>query len=190
MSSMTPTSLTRCIAPRIQLWESGLHVMEPLYDVLDLRSDAIQAAILECTSTSPNTKNGRSPPGLILFLDTPEQIVVMDARYVNKTNFRLNNNNPSDNGRQLQQSPSKRSTSTHDDDPLLVGIGLQNAISEAASSYRVRPPITYELYQSDTLGERTLLRLVDHLIEDTYHVASQSENFNDWKVQIAQDVQM
>ena len=76
------------------------------------------------------------------------------------------------------------------DDPLIVGTGLQNAIAEAASSYRVHPPIIYELNQSDTLGERTLLRLVDHLIEDTYHVASQSENFNEWKAQMAQDVQM
>ena len=190
MSSMTPASLTRCIAPRIQLWESGVDVREPLYDVLDLRSDAIQAAILECTSTSPTTKAGRSsqqPPGLILFLDTPEQIVVMDARYVNNTNFR---SNASDHGRPLPQSPSKRSSHTTHDNPLIVGVGLQHAIHEAASSYRVRPPIIYELDQSDTLGERTLLRLVDHLIEDTYHVASQSENFNDWKAQIAQDVQV
>jgi hypothetical protein len=48
----------------------------------------------------------------------------------------------------------------------------------------------YELDQSNTLGERTLLRLVDHLIEDTYHAASGSENFADWKAQIARDVHM
>jgi hypothetical protein len=173
MSSMTPTSLTRCIAPRIQLWESGHDVMEPIYDVLDLRSDAIQAAILECTSTSPNTKNGRSSPGLILFLDTPEQIVVMDGRYVNNTN---------DGNGQRQQSQSfssKRATMDHS--PLVVGVGLQTAITDAANSYRVRPTIIYELDQSDTNGERTLLRLVDYLIEDTYHIASQSETFNDWR---------
>jgi hypothetical protein len=189
MSSMTPTSLTRCIAPRIQLWESGEHVVEPLYDVLDLRSDAIQAAILECTTGSGGTS---SPPGLILFLDTPEHIVVMDARYVNNTDDHwTHNNNMSDKDGQLQQSPSKRSaTLSIHDEPLIVGTGLQTAITEAARSYRVPPPILYELHQSDTLGERTLLRLVDHLIEDTYHVASESENFNEWKAQMAQDVQM
>jgi hypothetical protein len=48
----------------------------------------------------------------------------------------------------------------------------------------------YELDQSNTLGERTLLHLVDHLIEDTYHAASGSENFADWKAQIARDVHM
>jgi hypothetical protein len=191
MSSMTPTSLTRCIAPRIQLWESGMNVMEPIYEVLDLRSDAIQAAILECTSTAPNS-NGRSTPGLILFLDTPEQIVLMDARYVNNTNFGSSasasnghNSNYNNNSRR-QQSPTKSRT----DDRLVIGIGLQNAIIDAANSYRIRPSIVYELNQSDTNGERTLLRLVDHLIEDTYHIASQSENFNDWKTLIAQNVQM
>jgi hypothetical protein len=183
LSSMTPSSLTRCIAPRIQLWESGMDVMEPIYDVLDLRSDAIQAAILECTSTASNS-NGRSPPGLILFLDTPEQIVLMDARYVNNTN---NLGSNASNGLRHQSSTKQHNK---DDDRLVIGIGLQNAINDAASSYRVRPPIIYELHQSDTNGERTLLRLVDHLIEDTYHVASDSENFNDWRTQIAQDVQM
>ena len=191
MSCMSPTCLTRCIAPRIQLWESGLDVAEPLYDVLDLRSDVIQEAILECTTTSTNAKGGRSSQGLILFLDTPEQIVVMDARYVNNTNFGNHNRDHSSDNRRQQpaQSQSKRRTA-HDDDPLVVGVGLQNAISDAASSYRVRPTIIYELHQSDTLGERTLLRLVDHLIEDTYLIASQSENFNDWKAQMARDVQM
>ena len=79
---------------------------------------------------------------------------------------------------------------TTTESPLIVGIGLQNAIDDAANSYPTRPPIIYELDQSNTGGERTLLRLVDHLIEDTYHAASQSENFTEWKTQIAHNVQM
>jgi hypothetical protein len=179
MTSMTPSALTRCIAPRLQLWESGEDIREPIWEVLDLRSDAVQTAILECTSTHRSSRKGSS--GLILFLDTPEQIVVMDARSVIQAaddtdgSPRMRSNGTS----KYQSSLSER---------LVMGVGLRTAVEDAACSYRIRPRIVVELQASQ--GERTLLRLVDHLIEDTAHAASNSENFADWKAKIAREVQL
>jgi hypothetical protein len=179
MTSMTPSALTRCIAPRLQLWESGEDVKEPIWEVLDLRSDAVQTAILECTSTHPSSRKGS--PGLILFLDTPEQIVVMDARSVIQT---TDDTDGSPGVRSNGISRHRSSSSV----PLVMGVGLRTAVEDAARSYRTRPRLVVELPASQ--GERTLLRLVDHLIEDAAHAASNSENFADWKAKIARDVQV
>jgi hypothetical protein len=74
MASMPPEVLTRCIAPRIQLWASGAEDDEPLVDVLELRSEDIQMAVMEQSQTQRE---------LILLIDTPDQTTVLDARYVN-----------------------------------------------------------------------------------------------------------
>lgn len=174
MTSMTPCTLTRCIAPRLQLWESGANVHEPILEVIDLRSDAVQSAVLECSSNSSTSQDA----GLILFLDTPEKIVVMDARYVNSDYSSANGNGTSNSPRQRKKSS-----------PLVIGEGLKHAIEDAASSYRTRPDIVYQLDQSETSGEYTLLSLLDCLLEDTPHAASGCESFMEWKAMIARAVQ-
>lgn len=178
MTSMTPGTLTRCIAPRVQLWESGQGVLEPILDVIDLRSEAVQSAVLEYSTN----RSKKGAPGLILSLDTPEQIVVMDARYVN-----IDFNGTTNNG-SLSSSHSIAKHERHRARPLAVGEGLQQAIEDAANSYRTRPRIVYELDQSETSGERTFLRLVDCLIEDTPNLALGCENFTDWKSKIVHEV--
>jgi hypothetical protein len=56
MLSMTPTNLTRCIAPRLQLWASGRNTKDaadeyddkddcPIFDMIDLRTEAVQLAM-------------------------------------------------------------------------------------------------------------------------------------------------
>ena len=177
MSSMTPSALTRCIAPRLQLWESGEDIMEPIWEVLDLRSDAVQTAVLEGTRTLQHRPKGSF--GLILLLDTPEQIVVMDARSVILTD-------DLDDTSGARHSGTHRATNTTA--TLVMSIGLRMAVEDAARSYRTQPRILVELQNSSSDSERTLLRLVDHLLEDTAHAASSSENFADWKAKIAQEV--
>jgi hypothetical protein len=173
MTAMTPSILTRCIAPRLQLWESGPDVAEPIFEVLDLRSEAVQSAVLEASST--RTKKGVL--GLIIFLDTPEQIVVMDARYVNSDFTSSSGHNGSSSARMSKAQP------------LIVGEGLKQAINDAASSYRDRPRIVYELDQSETSGDCTLMRLLDCLLEDTPNAAMGCEHFANWKSTIASFVQ-
>ena len=198
MTSMPPGTLTRCIAPRLQLWESDgssssssaninpnktkkgsrsstsapESPQEPILDVLDLRSEAIQSAVMEYSSiSSSDTKS------LILFLDTPEHIVLMDARYVN-----------TDDHVGSSTSPSRHSKQQHPPAVLAVGEGLRQAVEDAARSYRTRPRVVYELDQSDTKGELTFWRLLDCLLEDTPNAATSSENFTNYKQRLAQRV--
>jgi len=161
MLSMTPTNLTRCIAPRLQLWASRLEDDEdqvaaddcPILDIIDLRSEAVQLAVMEFAESED----------LILFLDSPDQLVVMDARYVNASA-------DSDSEPLLQMSP-----------------GLEKVISESIQSYRTQPAVAYELGQAQTSGERTFLRLLDALIEDAPS-PSGHDNFHQWRSSIAASI--
>lgn len=159
MMSASPSVLTRTIAPRLQLWESGGNV--PILDVLDLRSEAVQTAILE------HSRNGNShaPPGLILLLDTPREIVAMDARFVNSDS-------------KVKSMPG-----------LSAGQSLVQAMEDTATSYRTRPRLVYELDQASTSGEQTLTRLLDCLVEDTENVALGCANFEAFETQLAEQLE-
>jgi hypothetical protein len=150
-------------------------LQEPILDVLDLRSEAIQSAVLE------HSRNGSShePQSLILFLDTPEHIVLMDARYVNTDDHRGG----------AATTAGRESSHYHPPPVLVMGEGLRQAVQDAADSYRTRPRVVYELDQSATAGEATFLRLLDCLLEDTPNVATGSENFAQYQQRMAQRVQ-
>ena len=153
MMSVTPSVLTRTIAPRLQLWESG--GTSPILDVLDLKSEAVQSAILE------HSRNSRRPSsGLILLLDTPREVVAMDARFVNSES-------------KVKNLPA-----------LKPGPNIVEAMEETADSYRTRPRIVYDLDQASTSGESTFTRLMDCLVEDTANVALGCENFTAFEAQI------
>jgi hypothetical protein len=161
MLSMTPTNLTRCIAPRLQLWAAGRPDDEeydekddvPILDIIDLRTEAVQLAVMEFGESED----------LIVFLDSPDQLVVMDARYVNAS-----------------------ASSTADPD-LKASRGLEQTIAEARQSYRTQPSVAYELGQAETFGERSIHRLMDALIEDAPS-PSGHENFYQWRSSIASSV--
>lgn len=148
MASMPPSSLTRCIAPRLQLWGK----QDCILDVVDLRSEAVQSAMLECRG------------GTILFLDTPHEIVVMDARHIISST-------------KAQPGEAK------------MCLALQSAVKDAAESYGVAPRLVYELDQSRSSGEQTMLRLVDCLIEDSPNAALNFESFGDFKSRVAITIQ-
>ncbi len=158
---MTPTNLTGCIAPRLQLWAAcrrgdGEYDEKddcPILDIIDLRTEAIQLAVMEYGESED----------LIVFLDSPDQLVVMDARYVNA------------------------SASSTADPYLKVSRGLEQTIAEARQSYRTQPSVAYELGQAETSGERTFHRLMDALIEDAPS-PSGHENFYQWRSSIASSV--
>jgi hypothetical protein len=158
MLSMTPTNLTRCIAPRLQLWAGQRDDDDeydekddcPILDIIDLRTEAVQLAVLEYAESDD----------LILFLDSPNQLAVMDARYINA------------------------SASSIADPHLQVSRGLEQTIAEARQSYRTQPSVAYELGQAQTSGEKTFLRLLDALIEDAPS-PSGHESFYQWRSSIA-----
>ena len=160
MVSMTPSNLTRCIAPRIQLWESGKHVEEPIVEVIELRSEAIQSAVLEHSANAAGT-------GLILFVDTPQLIFVMNASCVN--------------------TGSDGSSASSRKQRLVVGSGLERAIEDATASYRCRPLVVNEI--EDDNDEQALKRLAECVVEDSPNAVLEAESFAEWKALVARQVE-
>lgn len=152
MGSMVPSTLTRCIAPRLQLWASSDKNDGPIADIIELRSEAVQLALMDCDGSD----------GPILFVDSPDRVLVLDARYVNKS------------------AVSKKEA------PLSVGRGLEGAIAEALCSYRLAPIAYYNLDQASASGEETFQYLLDILIEDT--PCSMEDNYYQWKSNVAKGV--
>ncbi|GAX17623.1 hypothetical protein FisN_18Lh280 [Fistulifera solaris] len=164
MSNMIPSVLARAIAPRLQLWESSPSVPssnlgcleledEPIMDVMDLSSSAVQEAVMEYDQTSKRP--------LLLFLDAPDQILVLHAAHIVTT-----------------RSPK----SAH------ISPALAVAIKDAASSYRVSPPIFYELTPPGKDTSPVLLRLVDVLMEDA-PTTNGDDHFAKWRSRIAEAVE-
>ena len=66
MASMTPSALSKCIAPCLQLWSNRDD--EPVLEMVDLNKKAVQTAVQECGTDDT-----------VFFLDSPQYIVVQDA---------------------------------------------------------------------------------------------------------------
>ena len=174
MASMLPTNLARAIAPRLQLWASGNgdNAEEPILDIIDLSSTAVQDAVMEYIQQQ------KVSHGILLFLDSPDQILVMDARRI-----------VSDQVAPVVEQPKRSSSwfgggsSSHkrDAEQYTIGVALEQAIQEAAESYRTRPIIQYAL-KDDSL----LSRLADVLVEDA--PMGEAENFAAWRQLIASAV--
>ena len=73
LTSMPPLVLARCIAPRLELWQSGMDAKEPIVTTLGLSVESIAAYLMEYQQADPN---------LILFLDSPYGIIVCDSRHL------------------------------------------------------------------------------------------------------------
>jgi hypothetical protein len=66
MLSMNPSSLSKCIAPSLQLWSTEQDKI--LKDCLDLSQEALEDALKDCNA-----------PDAVFFLDSPQQILVYRA---------------------------------------------------------------------------------------------------------------
>lgn len=155
--SMTPNTLTRCIAPRIQLWSSAKNEIEPILDVVDLRAEAITNAAKEFSSHD-----------LVFFIDTPYLVAAIDGQYWS-TEATMNLGSPNGGSASL---------------PLVVSRSLKQAISEAAQSYRTPPMVTFELDFTPANPSRGTGLIADVLVEDAPSPRHHA-NFKEWKQDIA-----
>lgn len=68
MNNMAPSTLSRCLAPRLELWKKGRTTKEASVDFLSLNmKDVIDEVHSRCNQ------------GALLFLDSPRQIIVCDS---------------------------------------------------------------------------------------------------------------
>jgi hypothetical protein len=186
MMSMTPNQLVRCIAPRIQVWESGENITEPFIDVMELKIDSIYAGVVEyCNSGMISQSTTSNMADLILLVDSSDHTVLLDGRYINIVDDNLNTIITDDADYNHHFVLHRNS--------LVVGIGLEKAVREASICYRSRPILINDIDQSSNNGRDTIKRLKDFLIEDTkcLLLASLTEgcsNFAQWKRYVANEV--
>ena len=72
MLSMTPHSVSRCIAPMLQAWLSGADETEPVVDCVDLRHKSVKMAAEEYSNYDD----------VVFFVDSPDEILLLDGRNI------------------------------------------------------------------------------------------------------------
>jgi hypothetical protein len=69
-----------------------------------------------------------------------------------------------------------------------LGSALKRAIADAASSYRVPPPISYELNFTPDNAARAVGLLLDVLTEDAPCLSARCPDYDVWKAEVAANV--
>jgi hypothetical protein len=154
--SMSPSVLARCIAPRLELWDSSGSEDEPIVEDMDLSLEHVGMSLMEHRQTGRDQSSD-----LVLLIDTPREIVVCDSRHL-----------------QGSETTSKAE----------IGKGLERSIEIAAASYRVPPPVVYELDLAESSSPMPLARVKDVLVEDSQTVQG-LQNYEQWKQEVAAMVQ-
>jgi hypothetical protein len=187
MAHMTPGVLMRCIAPTLQLWSAASASAtkntrsqqqaqddgdELILDMIDLRASAVHQAIKEYSNSS-------SSSSLILFMDTPYQILLLNAKAMLSTQ----ENTICDGSRGRRQATPPAVP--------VVGHALAAAVQEAASRrYRTPPSMIRALdVSSSRTSEIATTRAVQHIWEACLEdVASEGDTFAQWKSKMAKQV--
>lgn len=152
MYSMLPSVLARCIAPRLELWSSNDAENEPITEDLDLNLERVGMHVMEHRQTG-------SADSLLLFVDSPREIVVYDSRHI---------------------QPNVSETSK-----AAISKGLERCIEIAIKTYRIAPPVAYELSLDSSFA---ISRFKDILVEDSQTIQG-LPNFMQWKQDVAAMVQ-
>ena len=164
MSSMIPPVLARCISPRLQLWSCSEGL---ILSTVDLQMQAIMIAVEEFGN---DPKTGKTRGDLVLFLDSPDCIVVCAASYFYES-----------------QKPSRWHKKG-----ISVGPQLERVVDAAVKSYRTAPDVIYDLNKaidesSASIQEQGYLRILASLVEDLPGKDG-ARNFKEWANKLAGEV--
>lgn len=161
ISSMSPSALTRCIAPRLEFWVSGDNT-GPLHEHCKMNMIELRNLMQESFGFHKNTNKSelelQEMDKPLLFLDSPRQVLVCDCH-----DFcglpPINNEN---------DVPKK----------------LIQSVELAKQSYRVAPPV--KIAWNDSSAE-FLKHLSDALIEDSVVLVSETfHTYDEWTTIVAE----
>lgn len=144
MSSMSPLVLARCIAPRLELWESGNETEEPILTTMGLSFDDVKSQLLEYQQADPN---------LILFLDSPFGIVVCDSRHVQAVDGL---SNPVVVGEALQRAVQHAVDSYRSPPPVTWALDTKVPVGHVWNDFMVEDALTATLRQNFVEWKRDL----------------------------------
>jgi hypothetical protein len=119
--TMSPESLSRCLAPRLQLWSND----EVIVDLIDLAFYSIQSAIREEAAMLMNPWQD-----LLLVVDSPEEIIVDNAKDILKTKIQQHGQqNASKPGANLQKTLNEMANSYQTPPPIHIGMNDKELVA-------------------------------------------------------------
>lgn len=183
MSCMSPSVLSRCIAPRLELWLSGRNgkeKKEAVYKNLNMSLENIMNSVMD----KVNAGLQNEPP--LLLLDSPRQIVVHSCHDFSNLENDSNVN------------------AVHVDKDIDIPKELSEAVRKASNSYRVSPPYSYTRMTGEataaegqnnymlrgeegSMDKNTRSHLMDALVEDSK--LSSGLSYYEWRSEIADKIQ-
>jgi hypothetical protein len=179
--AMSPGTLARCVAPRLELWLSGKRCKAPIVDSINMSMESLKLTIAEhmdaisssASSYSNDTEEEESGiPVPVLLVDSPQQIMVYNCLHL----YTTDNMNDDNDYREHHMD-------------MTVGSALRKAVDAAARSYHVTPPIFYILDLNETetndASLQPFLRVQDALLEDSL-TSDDFQNFEQWGTEIAE----
>jgi hypothetical protein len=158
MSNMSPDVLSRCIAPRLELWSSGKDTSNATFEVVNMNMNHIRESIhshIENTGDMNPNKDGSMS---MLLIDTPSNLIIYDCK-----------------GLLYHDGQECR----FDDLPAAI----LKAKADALKSYRVPPPV-FSSNLTSTM-HHAVESLRDFLIEDSVTSLSH-ESYEEWCSTIAE----
>jgi len=155
MGNMSPSSISRCISPRLELWISGLGNKGPSFDSVGTSMDDIRFAVIDQVGLHEKTEEApdASTPRPLLLLDSPRQVLIYDCYEF----CRL-------------QSGIK------DED---VPMDLKISAKMAKQSYRVPPLVKSSAGSKDIQLADADSHLKDALIEDS-RLSETNQTYKEW----------
>ncbi len=156
MGNMSPSALSRCIAPRIELWTSGADAKEPVCSSMGMSLNDIKFTVIDL-SVSFMESPSQSTPKPVLLLDSPREVAIYDCSVFVGAEMRV----------KQKEIPNK----------------LRKAAHEAKESYRVRPfsAATNEAHLTSPLEVGHHFR--DALVEDS---SISGQTYDQWLTLIAE----
>jgi len=182
MGNMSPSVFSRCVAPRLELWNSGKDVNEPIQRSMGMSLDDIRFSVIDASGlqeegigTGTSGKNLTTafhrrqespsiPKPMLLLLDSPREIAVYDCGVFT--------------GMEME-------TKTEQEE---ISDALRKAVQEAAVSYRVSPFGGSSAHPDGASipinrFEETCLHLGDALVEDS---SLSDQTYVEWLTLIAE----
>uniref|UniRef100_A0A7S1YB12 Uncharacterized protein n=1 Tax=Grammatophora oceanica TaxID=210454 RepID=A0A7S1YB12_9STRA len=161
MARMMASELSRCVAPRLELWIGEERVVENV----DLSLATIQMYLEDLSSSASSgqqQQQQKKQQNAVLVLDSPAEIIVCHAGVLKKDGITISR-------------PMK---------PITPSEALMEAVDGYVQSYQVPPKVYYCLEGSPSSAVAIMDRWRDYFLEDSV-CALGSVSFGSWKKELA-----
>jgi len=161
MGNMPPLTISRCIAPRLELWLTGEDSSKAVNEDVNMSMNDVRYAIIDYIGASDGEEGGNYNGVMpLLLLDSPSQVFIHDCR----------------------ELCNLRKTTDEDIPPAMI-----DSAEDGRRSYRVAPQFNKLVSNGveDCTCAVAMQHLSDAMVEDSV-TSVKKETFNEWCTAIAE----